>query len=395
MSSHEERTPSSNLGDRTELKIFSLNVQGSTSEKLKDLLQLLNKGSYNIGMFHETKTHLRDWKTKSLQTPHWVVFPSCDNDPIQRQKGTVIFIHESISGYCTPLETPEHLKGRVSLLKIWNKGKPSILLISVYAPPTKKERDEFFRQLTPVLDKYANYVPLLVGDLNAYFSEKDSLSKSTRHSNTLNKLMQDHQLIDTFRTLYPNVVCYTWYRHNSKKNRTSATRIDHIITTETLLPLEVEIIQTGIPTDHMAIAATIPWGRKPNKTPPVPKTHLPYKRTFSPEQRQVLNDKLKPILNDIKLSDPFVDIGNVLLKAATEANPANSESPKIIFKERGLKIKEYRRVTKIIKKLINKRPLNDKEKEYVSLLQHPRNPMDELVQRQKKLRYDIKKQIQQ
>jgi exonuclease III len=115
------------------------------------------------------------------------------------------------------LPVSQNLKGRVSLVKIWNKHRPPILLIALYAPANKTDRRTFFPQIQDLIAQFPTMIPLLIGDFNAYFTPLDSLSMSTRYSKELLDLMNTNGLIDTYRLHHPNEKMYTWSRYNSIK----------------------------------------------------------------------------------------------------------------------------------------------------------------------------------
>jgi exonuclease III len=377
--------------DKVNLKLMSINIEGGTWYKLPTVLDVAEKNNINIIAMQETNTRTSDWSF--IPTPNWETFHSCDDTSNTRQAGSSVLVHKSISVYCHALPTPQNLKGRVSVVKIWNKRKPPILLVALYAPANKKNRQTFFPQIKELIAQYPTMIPLLIGDFNAYFMPIDSLRNSTRNSKELLDLMNTNSLVDTYRIHHPNEREYTWFRYNSKKQSWSATRIDHVITKAPILPIKVDIKKIiSIVTDHNAIIAEIPWQRRRKLSPHLGKRELPYKRNLTNEQNKSFNEKLTALLNNIDLSNPLTDLNEILVETASKIAPADPRTPqKAIFKERGLKIKERKQIGKIMAKLMQKKPLNDKQQEYIQTLNDPQNPEPELRKKQKKLHNEIRR----
>jgi hypothetical protein len=151
----------------------------------------------------------------------------------------------------------------------------------------------------------------------------------------------------------------------------------------------------SIPTDHNAIIAEIPWGRKKKKIKPPPpseKRGLPYKRNLTKEQKETFNERLTERLKNIDLNNPQTDLSDILVEIISKIAPADPLAPpKAIFKERGLKIKEHKQIGKIMAKLMQNKPLNDKQKDYIQTLNDPQNPEPELGKKQKKLHNEIRR----
>jgi exonuclease III len=167
-----------------------------------------------------------------------------------------------MTNYCTQIPTPESLTGNATFVKILNKNKPSLLLACLYAP-CGNEQEKFFKDVREFLDANKTLSPILVGDFNTYFSPSDSFANSARFSKELATLMSNYCLKDAFREIHPNDVVYTWYKIDSQTAQLlSASRLDHLLIKQTLLPEDVEFLPSPIPTDHLMMKTTLPWTKK-------------------------------------------------------------------------------------------------------------------------------------
>ena len=121
---------------------------------------------------------------------------------------------------------------------------PLMGLVNCYASAYSQERLHYFENAFPeVLDLASSScnsaeIPLLVvGDLNDFPSETDSLNPSyrgARHWNrTVQPLLEELDLLDAFRKLYPDKIQYSCCRpRDFSLPALSATRIDHAICNE-------------------------------------------------------------------------------------------------------------------------------------------------------------------
>src|SRR5690625_2282592 len=89
----------------TNLQIFSLNISGEAHRKVETILQDMediknpNSDERNITplvLFHETKAYTIDWKDIKYNRNEWSVHHSGYDLGARRQKGTAIFVHNSI-----------------------------------------------------------------------------------------------------------------------------------------------------------------------------------------------------------------------------------------------------------------------------------------------------------
>ncbi len=107
---------------------------------------------------------------------------------------------------------------------------------------------------------------------------------------------------------------------------------------------------------------------------------------FKPEQEEEFNKKVEEELQETSPGK----IAEVLLEAATEANPnTNQKHDKLIYKERGLKIKELAKVTSLIKKKINSRTLSVKDETLLKELS-PDEEMEPILRKQRELGKEIR-----
>ena len=127
-----------------------------------------------------------------------------------RSTGQVILLNDKYN-----IESHEILiNGRCQKLEMVYKDK-HISLINVYAPNTDKYQIGFYRQLQEKLhSKESTDCLLLDGDFNLILSnDKDKLGENfitKRSRDILNELIQEENLVDSWRVQNPTKHKFTW-----------------------------------------------------------------------------------------------------------------------------------------------------------------------------------------
>ena len=174
--------------------------------------------------------------------------------------GTAIFTkHTPLSvSYGIGVDEHDH-EGRVITLEM-----PDFFLVTCYTPNSqdglkrldyRMRWEEDFRQYLQGLD--AKKPVIVCGDLNVAHEEIDLKNPKTNHMNAgftdqereKFTLLLNSGFIDTFRTLYPEKVTYSWWSYRFQaRQKNAGWRIDYFVTSERL---RQQIVDAKIHTDIM------------------------------------------------------------------------------------------------------------------------------------------------
>jgi exodeoxyribonuclease-3 len=172
--------------------------------------------------------------------------------------GTAIFTrHQPLSvTYGIGIAEHDH-EGRVITLEM-----PEFFLVTCYTPNAqdglkrldyRMQWEDDFRQYLMTLDRKKPVI--LCGDLNVAHEEIDLKNPKTNRMNAgftdqereKFTLLLNSGFIDTFRTLYPDQVTYSWWSYRFQaRQKNAGWRIDYFVTSERLRP---QIIDATIHTD--------------------------------------------------------------------------------------------------------------------------------------------------
>ena len=172
--------------------------------------------------------------------------------------GTAIFTrHQPLSvTYGIGIAEHDH-EGRVITLEM-----PEFFLVTCYTPNAqdglkrldyRMQWEDDFRQYLMTLDRQKPVI--LCGDLNVAHEEIDLKNPKTNRMNAgftdqereKFTLLLNSGFIDTFRTLYPDQVTYSWWSYRFQaRPKNAGWRIDYFVTSERLRP---QIIDATIHTD--------------------------------------------------------------------------------------------------------------------------------------------------
>uniref|UniRef100_A0A8C6U1L7 Endonuclease/exonuclease/phosphatase domain-containing protein n=1 Tax=Neogobius melanostomus TaxID=47308 RepID=A0A8C6U1L7_9GOBI len=125
----------------------------------------------------------------------------------------------------TVIKKREIIPGRLLLVDCFYQNH-KFRLINVYTSQQFKKKCKLLRKMREILT--VNYTTIICGDFNIITEEKDRIAstvyKTSKEGKLLKEISQEHDLIDAFRALNPNVYGFTRYDSKSK------TRIDRIYT---------------------------------------------------------------------------------------------------------------------------------------------------------------------
>ena len=138
--------------------------------------------------------------------------------------------------------------------------KTHILLINIYAPTKDKENDQvaFLEKLNVFLEQHQDMSIFLGGDLNTYLNPEldkkgGDMINSTKYSILVNCLMDEFNLVDSFRVVNPDTKRYTW--RGMTKHGLVQSRLDYCLVSSHMLGnLEDVSIQPSIRSDHSMVS---------------------------------------------------------------------------------------------------------------------------------------------
>ena len=253
------------------MKIIAWNINGiRSSMKGKELYDLIEDEKPDIICFGETKiscpfidvqNELKD-KIKGYKYRYW--------SPCKTKggySGTAIFCKKQPNSIIYGLDDIDE-EGRVIIIEFDN-----FFLLHVYTPNSGEELkrldyrtktwDKVFRKKVIELQEYK---PVIVcGDLNVAHKEIDLKNPKTNlktagytieERESFDKLLNDGELIDTYRFLNPEKVEYSYwsYRFNSRKKNTG-WRIDYFLVSQKIIKnVKKSLILTDIMgSDHAPV----------------------------------------------------------------------------------------------------------------------------------------------
>lgn len=144
-----------------------------------------------------------------------------------------------------------------------------ILLINTYGPNSLTQNNDFFIELADYISTIRNTYQeegtivsiILAGDMNAHLAGLDTQLPSDKQFDGFQYLIETLELQDTFRSLHPNRVKFTWKRtqFNKAQHETQETRIDYIFTSKDVTIQEADIMELNRITssDHCAVWAKL------------------------------------------------------------------------------------------------------------------------------------------
>ena len=227
------------------LVLLSLNVNGLRSKtKRKAVFNLFKQKKYDIICLQETyitesvkDEWMNEWKGEFIYQAG-----------TSRSCGEIILFSEKVSDISVVASTNRFLAASFKV-----KNRQSVV-INVYAPNNKMDKESFFNQLPDKIKNLNCDDIILCGDFNCVINnEQDNISGENHHKDTVNAfndLVNSCNLHDVWRTFNPEAKEYTWAR----KNRTEgivARRLDYIFASENTTDIITECNIVSVPfSDH-------------------------------------------------------------------------------------------------------------------------------------------------
>lgn len=250
------------------IKFLNYNVNGIRAAANKGLFELIERENPDFVSLEEVKS-FKDQAPLSLLKKDYHVFWHA---AVRKgYSGTAVFTkREPLSVQYENFGEEMSTEGRLIALEY-----ESFFLLSVYTPNAgdglkrlsfRMEWDNRFRDFISELDKQK---PLIItGDLNVAHNEIDIKNPSTNHNspgftdderNSFTKTLS-LGFKDTFRTLYPLKVEYSWYSYRFKaKEKGIGWRIDYYLVSDRIMERVKDsyILQEPFCSDHQPIVLEI------------------------------------------------------------------------------------------------------------------------------------------
>ncbi len=244
------------------MKIISWNVNGFRACLGKGFAEVFEKLDADIFCLQETK--MQEGQAEFAPDGYYQYWNSAEK---KGYSGTAVFCRqEPISVRYGIGLLPHDTEGRAITLEF-----ADFYLVCVYTPNAQRElarlgyRMEWEDALRAYLMELDTKKPVVYcGDLNVAHEEIDLKNPKTNHQNAgfsdeereKFTVLLNSGFCDTFRTLYPDRVQYSWwiYMFNARANN-AGWRIDYVVVSSRLMPhVKDSFIHTEIPgSDHCPV----------------------------------------------------------------------------------------------------------------------------------------------
>lgn len=236
------------LLDISTIKIASLNCRGLRDQKKrKDVFKFLREKQSPIYCLQDT--HLIEADNKIIHS-QWgldhILTPGRSD-----ARGVLNLFNKNFEYTIGRIKRDDLGNILVSEIKISNEI--SITLANLYGP--NKDSPEFYEKLHDIIGEFDNQFIIICGDWNLVQDfRKDTYNYVTQNNQrslaVIEKIKNDYNLIDPWRTYNPESVGYTWQRSNPIKQ----ARLDYFLISQELLSLIKNVkILPGYRTDHSYI----------------------------------------------------------------------------------------------------------------------------------------------
>lgn len=235
------------------LNIATLNLNGARDKRKRlTLMDFINLKRINVTMVQETHSdefNELEWKKE------WNGQIFFSHGSSVRGGVAILFSKDSLPLSCY---TQDLVEGRLLLVKACF-DKNVIVFVNVYAPTNGAERVAFFGKVDEAL-KSLDSEPLVFvgGDFNCTEDDKidrNHIEPHTPSQKAVIRLINAHDLLDTWRAMHHGVRQYTW--SHSRSNYISFARLDRIYAPKPQLNIikSCNIVPTGF-SDHSAVTCS-------------------------------------------------------------------------------------------------------------------------------------------
>lgn len=249
------------------MKLYSWNVNGLRACMTKGFADFLKQSDADLFAIQETKMQPEQLADKSIFDGYHIYMNSAEK---KGYSGTMILSRKEPISVTYDIEGDDSHEGRVITLEYEN-----FYFVDAYVPNSKEGllRLDFRMQwedcLRSHLQKLDAVKPVIyTGDLNVAHEEIDIKNPASNHKNAgfsdeerakFTELLSAG-FADTYRTLYPEKVQYSWwsYRFNARANN-AGWRIDYFVVSNKLLKhVKDSVIYTDVTgSDHCPVGLDI------------------------------------------------------------------------------------------------------------------------------------------
>ena len=255
-----------NNGIPSSLKLATFNVNGTGKyEKQKDIFDFLRKKKFDLVMLQETH-----WKTESENYIRTLWGYNCIVCGTSTSKNGVAILFNNSFKYTIHNVIRDNENGCFIIMDITIFEK-RYTIVNVYGP-SDKDNPNFFESLFGQIGNNNNEQVIIAGDWNVILNPSvdarnyQSYNSRPRSRKFLVDKMEQLDLVDIYRTVYPSNRSYTWRKFNTIKQ----SRLDYFIISDSLIAdvTHVDIIP-GYRSDHSIVCLFI-------NTDQTNQTHKPY-----------------------------------------------------------------------------------------------------------------------
>ena len=228
------------------LVIRTANCRGlRTHEKKVDVLNYLKNTEANVICLQDSH-----WLSSELrEIKHIWNNPCYIHGSKTNSRGVAILFKSNFEFEVSNIQTDTEGNYMSIDLKVANDF--TINIINVYGP--NKDRPNFYNEIQKNMATNQCEYTIICGDLNVTLNPKLD-SKDYLNVNNPNarlkilEIMENHDIVDSFRNLYPNLSRFTWANINKK------ARLDYFLVSNSLTDLIPEVnIKHGYRSDHSAV----------------------------------------------------------------------------------------------------------------------------------------------
>ena len=170
-------------------------------------------------------------------------------------------------------------------------------LASIYGPSDRDDA-EFFDNIFQIVERIGNRQVVMSGDWNILLNPNlDSRNyRSLRSKPRSRKIIQDKMeqldLVDIYRSVYPNKRAYTWRRFNTIQQG----RLDFILLSDSLVDKVINVdINSGYRSDHSIVSATINFLQLQNNS----KSYWKFNNSLLKDMNYIL--EIKKVISNTKI----------------------------------------------------------------------------------------------
>ena len=234
-----------------QITISSLNARGlGNKQKRRDVFDWLKKKSHSIYCIQDF--HCTD-SNKKLIEAEWgytCIFSAYRSD----SRGTAIMFNNNFE--FTIHKSSSDPEGNFTAIDV-ELNKRRYTIITLYGPNTDKP--DFYEGIKNVITGYENSSIIICGNWNLVQNFNIDTSGYRRENNIKAKgkvmeLKEEYELVDPWRSNYPNLRRYTW----RQKTPVKQSRLDFFLVSQDIYTETLKVdINPGYRTDHSLISLTL------------------------------------------------------------------------------------------------------------------------------------------